>query len=100
MKPLLIKMVLGAAGIGALWTFVGVERIVGDHELGVSWEVFIKHRPTLQLRFDNPAWKGLELVAINEFSTPQRAAFSSYCEIRFGEADLRLCHRRIADQKI
>jgi len=100
MKPLLIKMVLGAAGIGALWTFVGVDRIVGDHELGISWEAFIKHRPSLQLRFDNPARKGLELATIDEFSTSQRAAFSSYCEIRFGEADLKRCYLHIADQKI
>jgi len=26
------------------WGFVGIERIVADHEMGIIWEPFIKHR--------------------------------------------------------
>jgi hypothetical protein len=67
MKSLLVKVALCVVAIGALWAFVGVERIVGDHEVGVSWEPFSKHRMSLQVRFENPAQKGLELPPIQGF---------------------------------
>lgn len=71
---------------------VGVERSVGDHEQGISWEPFVKRRLTLQWRFENPAWRGLEVVPLAAMSAPQRAAFAEFCEVRFGSADAAQCH--------
>lgn len=71
---------------------VAVERSVGDHEQGVSWEPFVKRRPTLQWRFENPAWRGLEIVPLAARSTSQRAAFAEFCQVRLGSADPVRCH--------
>ncbi|GGY82464.1 hypothetical protein ACFFTM_06675 [Pseudoduganella plicata] len=71
---------------------VGVERRVGDHEQGVSWEPFVKRRLTLQWRFENPAWRGLEIVPLAAMTAPQRAAFAEFCQVRFGSADPVQCH--------
>lgn len=100
MKNLLIKSVLGVVATGTLWAFIGVERIVGDHEIGVSWEPFIKHRPSLQVRFENPAQKGLDLTLVGELSASERAAFIEYCDLRFGEVDAVRCYARIADRRV
>ena len=100
MKNLLLKGALGVVATGTLWAFVGVERIVGDHEVGVSWEPFIKHRPSLQVRFENPAQKGLELTPVGELSASERAAFIEFCDLRFGEADAASCYARVADRRV
>ena len=100
MKSLLVKVVLCVVATGALWAFVGVERIVGDHEIGVSWEPFIKHRMSLQVRFENPAQKGLELTPIDELSASERAAFIEFCELRFGDVDATRCYARVADRRV
>lgn len=100
MRNLLVKAVLGVVATGTVWAFVGVERMVGDHEIGVSWEPFIKHRPSLQVRFENPAQKGLELTPIDELSASERAAFIEFCGLRFGEADAARCYARVADRRV
>lgn len=100
MKILLVKGALGVVATGMLWAFIGVERIVGDQEIGVSWEPFIKHRPFLQVQFENPAQKGLDLTPVDELSTSERAAFIQFCGLRFGEADADRCYARVADRKV
>lgn len=100
MKSLLVKVAICVVATGALGAFVGVERMVGDHEIGVSWEPFIKHRPSLQVRFENPAQKGLELTPIDELSASERAAFIEFCGLRFGEADAARCYARVADRRV
>jgi len=86
------RAALAAALALATLLSVGVERSVGDHEQGVSWEPFIKRRLTLQWRFENPAWRGLEIVPLAAMSAPHRAAFAEYCQVRFGSADPVQCH--------
>jgi len=84
---------LGALALATLlWLVVGLERSVGDHEQGVSWDPFVKRRFTLQWRFENPAWRGLEMVPLAAMSAQQRAAFSQFCQVRFGRADPGQCH--------
>lgn len=100
MKNLLLKVGIGVVLIGGLWAFIGVERIVGDHEIGVSWEPFIKHRPSLQVRFDNPVQNGLELTPVGELSASERAAFVEFCNIRFGETDVARCYALITDRRV
>lgn len=100
MQNLLSKSVIGVIATGTLWAFVGVERIVGDHEIGVSWEPFIKHRPSLQVLFENPSQNGLDLTPLGELSASERAAFIEYCDLRFGEVDAARCYASIADRRV
>lgn len=100
MKKNLFKVGVAVITIGILWAFVGVERIVGDHEMGLSWEPFIKHRPSLQLRFQNPAQKGLEIEPFETLSAVEQAAFKEYCVSRFGTSDIMQCRSLIAQRRI
>lgn len=75
---------------------VGVERRVGDHEQGISWEPFVKRRLTWQWRFENPAWRGLEIVPLAAMTAPQRAVFAQFCQIRFGSTDPVQCHAMVS----
>jgi hypothetical protein len=79
-----------------LWAFVGVERLVGDHEMGVAWEPFLKHRVTMQIRFTNPARKGLEILSYESMSADERSRFLEFCYIRYGVRDPRECYVQIA----
>ncbi|MDR2155183.1 MAG: hypothetical protein LBE78_09195 [Burkholderiaceae bacterium] len=83
-----------------LYFTIGVERIVGDHEIGVSWEPFIKHRLSMQIRFTNPAQKGLELIPFEELSSSEQDAFMNFCDIRFGVNDTARCYDLISKRKI
>ena len=78
---------------GVVWAFVGVERVPGDHEVGVSWEAFFKHRPTMQLIFENPGRKSLEVAPFETLAPAEQAALIAFCRIRFGTADPRKCKR-------
>jgi len=85
MKTAWVKTVsIVAFAVVVLWSFVGAERIIDDHEVGTSWQIFIKHRPSLHLTFKNPAQKGLEIVDYNALSSSDRASFLEFCNIRFG----------------
>lgn len=77
--------------LGVSWANVGVERIAGDHEVGDSWQSFVKHRPSPRLVFENPAARGLELTPVESMPPAERAAFLDYCDIRFGAADAAQC---------
>lgn len=100
MKAMLVKGGVGVLLAGILWAFGGVERMVGDHEVGVSWEPFVKHRPSLQVRFMNPAQKGLEIVPFDALSPAEQAEFIEFCNIRFGVADVGRCHALVSDRRI
>jgi hypothetical protein len=100
MKAALIKTGVAVMVAGILWAFVGVERIVGDHEIGVSWEPFIKQRPSLQLRFENPAQKGLEIDPFEALSPAEQAAFNEFCAIRFGATDAAQCRALIGQRRV
>lgn len=91
---------IAVAAIGLLWIFVGFERVVGDHEMGVAWEPFIKHRLSLQVRFENPAQKGLELVTLEALSPTKQATFIEFCAIRFGMTDTAECQKRLVERRI
>ena len=91
MRTTPLKATVAAVVAVMLWAFVGVERIVGDHEAGISWETFIKHRPTLQVIFQNPAQKDLDIASFDTLSLAEQAAFIDYCTIRFGTPDAGQC---------
>lgn len=82
--------------LAATWAVVGVERLVGDHEIGVSWEPFIKHTPTWRIRFENPAQKGLDLVPLASLAIQEQQQLAEFCEIRFGQANAQQCYERLS----
>jgi hypothetical protein len=86
-----IRSAFVALVVGVLWAFVGIERIVGDHEIGVTWEAFLKHHPSYQVIFENPGSKGLELMHFEKLSPAEQASFVEFCRIRFGTSDRRAC---------
>lgn len=100
MNRTLIKYCIGVIVTCMLWAFVGIEHVVGDHELGSTWEPFVKHRPSLQMRFTNPAQRGLEQVTFETLSPAEQTAFIEFCGIRFGASDPEKCHAALAGRSI
>jgi hypothetical protein len=100
MKAVQLKATVAVVIVCTLWVFVGVERIVGDHEVGISWEAFIKHRPSVQLKFQNPAQKGLELIPFEALSLADQTAFIEFCAIRFGTTNTAQCRAIILERVV
>lgn len=75
--------------------FVGSEYVENDHEIGSSWEPFLKHRPTFRYEFRNPAEQNLELVPFDTLSPDEQEQLRDYCEIRFGLKDIPQCYARM-----
>ncbi|MCL2590252.1 MAG: hypothetical protein FWD67_05050 [Betaproteobacteria bacterium] len=98
MKKYLIKFVTALLLFVLLWAFVGFEYVVGDHEVGSKWTFFIKNHPSFQLKFRNPALKGLDYVPFENLSSLERKSFSDYCAIRFGEADIFGCYKAVSNR--
>ena len=82
---------IAIAVVAVAWAFVGVERVPGDHEVGVSWEAFLKHRLSARLVFENPARRGLEVVPFEALSSAEQASLIAFCRIRFGTVDPDQC---------
>jgi len=82
------------------WPFVGLEQLVGDHEVGVVWTPFIKHRPSMQMLFTNPAQEGLDTLPFESLPSQRQAAFLAYCRVRFGLTSAQKCAVALADHRI
>jgi hypothetical protein len=80
------------------WAFVGIERMVGDHEVGVSWEPFIKQRVDFRWQFKNPVQRGLDLLDMSNLSAAQKQELVDFCSIRFGEVDMDQCYKIIKNR--
>lgn len=91
--PLVCAFLLG-------WAFVGIERLIGDHEVGVVWEPFLKHRASLQMRFSDPSRQGLETVPFEDLNGEDRVRFIEFCEIRYGTRDPKKCYARAAARNV
>jgi len=96
MKHKAAFVISAAALVGCLWPFVGIERIVGDHEVGVSWEPFIKHRPSVRSLYSNPAQHGLDFVPFEDLSPVEQKRFVEFCSVRFGIQAPSSCGATIA----
>lgn len=93
------RSVIAILVVGLAWCFLGVERVVGDHEVGVAWEPFVKHRPSLRMRFQNPAQHGLDIVPFDGLQRDDQHALIEFCAIRFGLTDVAKCYA-ILDARI
>jgi hypothetical protein len=89
-----------AFAVVVLWSFVGAEHIIDDHEVGTSWQIFIKHRPSLHFTFKNPAQKGLEIVDYKALSSSDRSSFLEFCNIRFGIIEPSQCQTILKNRAI
>jgi hypothetical protein len=78
-----------------LFGFIGIERMVSDHEVGIVWIPFIKKEPNFQLWFSNPAQKSLEIVEFESLSKIEKEEFINFCRIRFGEKTISNCYKKI-----
>jgi len=81
------------------WLWTGLDNYVGDHEVGSTWEPFLKSRPTFTLLFTNPAQQGLDRDAFETMDPTRQQAFRDYCAIRFGIADPHRCEKAIEDRR-
>ncbi|MBB6186430.1 hypothetical protein [Rhodanobacter sp. MP7CTX1] len=82
------------------WAFVGAERVVGDHEEGVSWPLFVKHEPTFQFHFHNPAQRVLDIDPFDELSPTEQANFHEFCKIRYGKVSIRQCYTQTCGRRL
>jgi hypothetical protein len=98
-RYLLLSLSLVSA-LGVVLPHIGVERQVGDHEMGVNWELFVKHRASLQWRFTNPAQHGLEVLPFDELTPDERKRFIDFCSIRFGNSDVSSCYKKLSARAI
>ena len=94
------KLLVIAFLLVGVFPFVGIERIIGDHEMGISWVLFFKHYPTLQLHYQNPAYIALETVPFQELSQSEQLEFIDYCTVRFGIKDVKQCNVVFSERMI
>lgn len=100
MKRSLLRTFLCVAAVVAVWLFIGIERLVGDHEIGVSYQPFIKHRPDWRLLFSDPTQVDLETISFKKLTAAGQRSVIEYCEIRFGLINVEECYLRVAGRKI
>jgi len=74
------------------WLFVGLDQYVGDHEVGVQWDPFIKHRPSTTVLFQNPAQVGLDMVPFENLGENKKKSVIQYCRVRYGTDDIKRCY--------
>jgi hypothetical protein len=74
------------------WLFVGLDRYTGDHEVGVQWDPFIKHKPTMTVYYKNPAQVGLDMVPMDSLDDSGKKNLSEYCQVRYGTDDIKRCY--------
>ncbi|WP_211465962.1 hypothetical protein [Collimonas silvisoli] len=74
------------------WLFVGLDRYVGDHEVGSGWDPFIKHKPTTTMFYKNPAQFGLDMEPFKSLDEDDKKNLIEYCRVRYGTDDIKRCY--------
>jgi len=77
---------------------IGIDRVANDHEIGVQYIDFFKHRLTFKVHYQNPAWKGLELIPHTNLKQEEQSQHLKYCEIRFGVSNIAECDKKFVKQ--
>ena len=81
----------------ALWVFIGFEYNDPGYEKDVGlWLPFIKHRPSLQIKFESQLSMHHEILDSIPLSDSDIKKYSSYCSIRFGK-NLEDCYNILED---
>lgn len=94
------SVVGGALLVLLAWLFVGLDRYVGDHEVGTGWTPFLKASPTLQVFFQNPAQHALDRDAFDAIDSARQIQFLSYCRVRHGMQDPHHCEEQIEAMRV
>lgn len=97
---LALKLALILISIICFRLFAGAEFLIGDHEIGSSWSMFIKHRPTWQFEFHNPAQHTLDIEPYDDLTIDEKAKLRDFCLIRFGLPDIDLCYAKMHEREI
>jgi len=79
--------------IFAIWLTLGIDRVASDDGV-VNFNEFFKHRLTFRIHYENPAWKGLELIPHDKLTHEEHIQHIKYCEVRFGVADIAECDKK------
>lgn len=74
---------------------MGFDRCVGDHEVGTSWQPFIKSKPSFKVRFHNPAQYILDFDPFDKLDSKRKQEFLEYCAIRYGMEDPYNCEKTV-----
>lgn len=82
------------------WLFIGLDRYVGDHEVGTSWMPFFKSVPTTKILFQNPAQHGLDREPFHSLASDRREQFMEYCRIRYGIRIAQDCEVQVEGGRI
>ncbi|MFY3384166.1 hypothetical protein [Paracidovorax sp. MALMAid1276] len=93
-------LLIGIALFLGAWLFLGLDRYVGDHEVGSGWNLFIKAKPTFQLIFKNPAQYTLDRDSFDSLDHARKIQFLEYCGIRHRIRDPYLCEEYIEGIRI
>lgn len=75
-----------------IWLFVGLDLYEGDHEVGSSWNPFIKHKPTTTTLYKNPAQIALEIEPFESLNESEKKNLIEYCRVRYGADDIKRCY--------
>jgi len=99
-KRIAISVSIVVASVLASTPFVGFDQYVGDHEVGTSWDLFIKSKPTLRMLFKNPEQYALDFDPYETLGKDKQREFIEYCEIRWGASDPHVCEKIVQDHRI
>ncbi|HEY4291744.1 hypothetical protein [Luteibacter sp.] len=82
------------------WLFVGCEKVYGDHEVGNWHWPFIKHEPSFQVHFENPADVGLEILPPDKLTRGEQWKLPKFCEVRYGVSSVISCYEAMCEERM
>lgn len=97
-KILAVCLTASLAGVALFtlgWLYIGVDEHSGDHEVGNTYELFIKSEPGFQVVYSDPAEDHLEIRPYEALSPERQKALDFYCKVRFGTVDRGQCYQEI-----
>lgn len=99
-KRILVSVLTVAVVSLTALPFVGFDRYVGDHEVGASWDPFIKSKPMLKMLFKNPEQYTLDFDPYESLDKDKQREFVEYCDIRWGTRDPHSCEKIVQSHRI
>jgi hypothetical protein len=76
--------------------FVGFEHVFGDdHEEADFWMAFVKSKPSWDVWFDVPAYRGLKVIPFDSLGTERQVILLRYCHARYGTQDVKQCYEHL-----
>jgi hypothetical protein len=93
-----LSLALGGGAFLLVWSYLGVERIEREHH--TDYELFAKQTPGFQVIYKNAAVCGeCDVEPLGELSPAEQAEFQSFCRVRFGLEEIRMCHAIFSERQ-